>query len=199
MGYNNRTAERFAVNQRHFITIPFVEDIAMRFNDSRLTRERLKELLNYDPETGMFTWAASPNRNDLIGKPAGGVTERGYIKIRIDGIKHRAHRLAWLYVHGKWPEDRIDHINGDSTDNRICNLREAKQFENGQNRKASKSSAAGLLGVSKQAYGKWVAVICLHRKRHHLGSFDTPEEAHEAYAKAKAEMHTFNPVVRALG
>lgn len=168
----------------------------MRFNDSRLTCERLKELLDYDAETGVFTWASSPNRNDLVGKTAGGVTERGYIKIRIDGIKHRAHRLAWLYVHGRWPEDRIDHINGDSTDNRIANLREARQFENGQNRKASKSSAAGLLGVSKQAYGKWVAVICLRRKRYNLGSFNTPEEAHQAYVKAKGEIHTFNPKVR---
>jgi hypothetical protein len=173
-----------------------VEDIAMRFNDSRLTAARLKELLNYDPETGVFTWASSPHRNDLVGKQAGGVTERGYVKIRVDGTTHRAHRLAWLYVHGQWPQDRIDHINGDSTDNRISNLREAKQHENGQNRKASKSSAAGLLGVSKAAYGKWVAVICLHRKRYHLGSFDTPEEAHQAYLKAKAVMHEFNPVPR---
>jgi hypothetical protein len=196
IGYNNRTVDQRLIGQRHFITIPLVEDIAMRFNDSRLTAARLKELLNYDPETGVFTWASSPHRNDLVGKQAGGVTDRGYIKIRLDGIKHRAHRLAWMYVHGHWPKDRIDHINGDTTDNRIANLREAMQHENGQNRRVSKSSAAGLLGVCKQQNNKWVAVICLHRKRHYLGTFATPEEAHQAYLQAKAVMHEFNPVPR---
>jgi len=77
-----------------------------------ITQAGLKELLNYNPETGDFAWVKSK-------KPAGGISSYGYRRIIIDGKEHKAHRLAWLYTHGVFPEDQIDHINGVRHDNRI--------------------------------------------------------------------------------
>jgi hypothetical protein len=101
------------------------------------------------------------------------------------------HRLAWLYVTGAWPKKHLDHINGDRADNRFCNLREADDAANNQNRKrANKCSLTGVLGVTycKQTK-RYRAVIMHNRKSIHLGRFDTPEEAHAAYVGAKRVLH----------
>ena len=107
-----------------------------------------------------------------------------------------AHRLAWLYTHGKWPSKYIDHINGVKTDNRIANLREADNGENMQNqRRARRNSKTGLLGVRwNRASGNYVAVITVNRHVINVGSFKTAEEAHEAYLRAKAELHEFGVI-----
>lgn len=160
----------------------------------KLTQERLKKLLRYDPETGIFTRAhidtTCPNLSARwLGKSAGGVSHNGYVMVHVAGVRTQAHRLAWLYMTGLWPALDIDHINGVRTDNRWANLREVTRQANLQNqRKASKNNVCGLLGVSPKR-GKFQARIMVDRKQRRLGVFDTPEEAHAAYLAAKRRLH----------
>ena len=154
--------------------------------------ERVRELLDYDPETGLFTWKV--NRGSAkVSCVAGSKNSKGYLLIEIDRKKCQAHRLAWLFCYGSWPKNMIDHVNGDRTDNRVNNLREATVDQNLQNlHKAYKTSSTGLLGVCKHACGKFQANIRIPGKRLYLGLFNTPEEAHRAYIKAKIRLHPFN-------
>lgn len=167
----------------------------MTAKHSTLTQERLKELLHYDPETGLFTWRIRVAYRAHIGDVACSQPHRGYTYIMIDGSRIGTHRFAWLYMFGIWPKDQIDHINGVRDDNRICNLREATNTENQQNRGISKRNTSGYAGVSFFS-GAWYARIRVNRKRIHLGCFPTPELAHEAYKQAKSELHMFCPVLR---
>jgi hypothetical protein len=153
--------------------------------------------LNYDPNTGVFTWAISSARRIQVGARAGCLDKAGYIQIRIDGKIHRAHRLAWFFVHGVYPADQIDHINGVRDDNRISNLRIATHGENQQNRGKQKNNTSGYLGVSWHKHrGKFSAQIQVNGKQKNLGYFDDPDEAHQAYVTAKADLHQFNPIPR---
>src|SRR5712692_928690 len=113
----------------------------------------------------------------------------GYLRIGICGGQYRAHRLAWLYMTGKWPIDQIDHKNAVKNDNRWKNLREATCAINNQNkRKALRNNRTGFLGVSRNGKG-FIAQIKINEKRRNLGTYPTPELAHEAYLKAKRELH----------
>ena len=153
-----------------------------------LTAARLRELLSYDPLTGLFTRIGTASGNGVKGQQPG-CTKDGYTVIRIDRRLYRAHRLAWLYVHGEFPTQFIDHINGDRSDNRISNLRDVGRQTNNENRRAaSPSSKSGLLGVSPKR-DKWVAQISAGNKNHRIGSFDTAEEAHAAYVQRKRAAH----------
>ena len=156
---------------------------------TKLTAERLRELLRYDPETGIFTAAvarANLNAGDIAGCPNAG----GYIHIRIDYARYGAHRLAWLWMTGAWPNEKIDHINGDKADNRWCNLREATSAQNCWNRQKASNNTSGFKGVHwHKAHGRWVARIMIDGKRRHLGAFDTPEEAYAAYCNAARRDH----------
>jgi hypothetical protein len=164
---------------------------------SDLSAIRLRELLNYDPATGIFTWKVNTYRK-LKGKKAGSTASNGYWDIRIDRSLYKAHRLAWLYVHGRWPADQIDHINGERADNRIENLRECSRAENMQNSPVRKDSQIGLKGVSTTPGGRYVASISANKAMYFLGTFDTPEEAHSAYVAAKEELHLFSPHLRSM-
>lgn len=159
-----------------------------------LTQERLKGLLHYDPETGVFRWKVS--RGSAKARTvAGYVNEQGYLRMVIDRKWYLAHRLAWFYTHGVWPEFDIDHRNHITTDNRIVNLREATRSENCTNQVRAKSNnKSGFLGVSKHKHtGYWCASIQLKGKRAGvIGYFNTPEEAHAAYLNAKRKLHDFN-------
>lgn len=152
-----------------------------------LTAERFRELFEYFPETGMF------RRRRLIGeydRKAGRLTAGHaygrYLGIGVDYRRHYCHRLAWLWIHGEWPEHEIDHINGDPLDNRLSNLRLATGSENGQNRRRSRRNTSGIKGVHFfKPSGKWRAAINdRYRRRKHLGLFDTKEQAAEAYRLA---------------
>ena len=155
-----------------------------------LTTERLKQLLSYDPETGVFTWASNrlPQR---IGQRAGSEHNDGYRKIRLDGRDYLEHRLAWLYVHGAFPKFDTDHINGNRCDNRICNLRDVPRATNMHNeRKARANGSSGFLGVSwVESRKKWRAKITANGKKKTIGEFNTPEAAHHAYLEAKRVLH----------
>lgn len=156
-----------------------------------LTQERLKELLEYNPDTGIFAWRVRASLHLRIGDIAGTLHNDGGLYIGINGKRYYAHRLIWLYVYGRWPENLIDHINHKRTDNRIVNLREATQAENQHNKiRANKDSHTGFLGVSKRGKG-FNAQIRLNGILKYLGRFKTPELAHAAYLDAKRKFHPF--------
>lgn len=151
----------------------------------------VKHGLSYDPATGVFVRVDPPHNNQrLIGKRAGSLTSNGYWNIRLNGRLWRAHRLAWLFVHGAEPTDQIDHINGIRDDNRIANLRLATNTENGRNRVVSKNNKIGLKGVCRKSLGeRFTATIWVNGKNRHLGYFHTAEAAAAAYDLAAAKYH----------
>jgi hypothetical protein len=158
-----------------------------------ITQQQLKDLLAYDLETGIFHWKVKPSKRFPAGMQAGS-NVHGYIRIHIKGKLYGAHRLAWLYVYGHHPSDQIDHINGNPSDNRISNLREADSVQNAQNRRRpQKNNSTGLLGVAyDKTKNRYRARIYINGKRTYIGKFKTPEEAHAAYIQAKRTHHTFN-------
>lgn len=159
---------------------------------SELNSTRLKEILEYNPDTGVFTWLKNMGRRIKAGQTTGCLHQAGYVQIGIERKIYLAHRLAWLYVYETWPKESIDHINNIRSDNRILNLREANQAENCQNLKKSRG-ASGFLGVTiDSARGnRWKSSIKTNGKNYHLGWFKTAEQAHEAYLFAKRAMHPF--------
>lgn len=165
---------------------------------SQLTREHIRELLSYDPETGQFTWLRRPGSDRctntwntrFVGTVAGSINDQGYRVICIDRSDYRAHRLAWLYVSGEWPPAEIDHINGDRADNRIANLRQASRAENMRNCRKRRDNTSGRKGVSwDNRDRKWYAKIKVNSKDTYLGVFDCPDEAAAAYEAAAERLH----------
>lgn len=157
-----------------------------------ITAERLRALLEYDPDTGIFRWR--PGRRRVPdGMVAGAYRLKGYIDIRIDQRGYGAHRLAWMYVHGVWPVV-IDHVNGNRSDNRICNLRSVTHGENLQNRKGpGKRSKTGLLGVCFSKKDRvYVAAISLNNKTIRVAHSKDPQVAYAAYLEAKRRLHPAN-------
>jgi hypothetical protein len=158
---------------------------------SDLTAERLRALLSYDPETGVFTrrvGRSGGRGRAKAGQVAGFVRDRskGYICICLDCRPYRAHRLAWLYMTGAWPTAQIDHIDGVRDNNRFANLREASNAENGWNGRRHKDSTSGFKGVTR-AGTAWKAQIKVSGLFIYLGRFKTPEAAHAAYVAAAQE------------
>jgi hypothetical protein len=140
--------------------------------------------LNYDPDTGIFTWAVRRSGRP-VGRQAGHLKTNGYVEIQINGFKCGAHRLAWFYVYGKWPPIETDHINGIKSDNRIANLRLSSFSQNQSNVGLRKSNTSGYKGVGwSKRKNKWKAYITINYKTMTLGYFNCPKEAHEAYCRA---------------
>lgn len=161
-----------------------------------LTQERLRALLDYDPETGRFTWRTRRG-NVAAGSVAGSPHGGGYIVIGVDGRLHLAHRLAWFWMTGAWPIDQIDHVNGLKADNAFANLREATTAENHQNMPVRVDNKSGATGVRYCAASRrWIAQICVRYRKKTIGSFRTKEEAVQARREAKATEHRFQPVDR---
>ena len=155
---------------------------------SGLTVERLREVISYNPETGDMVWRIDIGYKRLTGRKVGSVDHHGYRGTMIDYHKFRVHRLAWLYVYGEWPNTEIDHINGNKSDNRICNLRLATRSQNNINRE--RSAEQGRVGVSQYGkYGKWRAYISVNGKQINRGYYWKFEDA--VHARQTAEFEFF--------
>lgn len=153
-----------------------------------ITQRDLKNILDYDPLTGIFT-RKIPKLSRRTSGIAGTLKPNGYIQISISRKCYLAHRLAWLWMTGSWPVE-VDHKNTVRSDNRWDNLRDATRSLNMQNqRTASRRSLTGLLGVNKLPNNRFAANIEINGARHYLGSYGTPELAHAAYIEAKRSLH----------
>ena len=144
-------------------------------------QQEVRGIVDYDPETGIF-------RSRRTGRIFTARNSKGYLQVALRSRAYYAHRLAWLYMHGEWPAHQVDHINGDRTDNRICNLRLATPSENQCNMGVKRHSQVGLKGVAK-VKNRYRAVIRKDRVRYHLGYFTTPEAASAAYSAAASRLH----------
>jgi len=153
---------------------------------------RASDYLSYNSETGVFTWIARYKTSHvIIGSNAGTLTKKGYTRIRVPTMGYvMAHRLAWWFHYQEWPENQIDHINGERSDNRIINLRQATNAQNQHNSQVRKDSKTGVKGVTwnaqRQAY---VVQIHANKVKRYLGCFNDLETAARAYADAAIEMH----------
>jgi hypothetical protein len=158
-----------------------------------LTQEHLRFLMDYDPDTGVFTRKVKV-KNQPAGTIVGTSGTRGYLQCSIDGKPYKLHRLAWLYVHGAWPADQIDHINHNTSDNRLCNLRVVSSAQNHQNRARKTNSSSGYLGVTwHKRERRWQAQLEVNGKAIHLGSYQDLGLAIAARKQAELKFHPHRP------
>lgn len=152
-----------------------------------IDHSRLLDIIDYSPKTGLFRWR--PRSGVRKGRLAGSLQNKGYLRVYVEGRSYLQHRLAWFYMTGAWPPEDIDHINGDRKDNRFVNLRCVSRAVNLQNQKRAKgNTACGLLGVQRNKK-RFAARIYVLGAPFHLGTYDTPEEAHSVYLRAKRRLH----------
>lgn len=162
-------------------------------NRKDLTVEQLRYMLSYSPMSGEFYWINPPRcHSELKGKLAGAIqtntSGKCYHSIKINGLHHKRSRIAFLFMTGEHPEYQIDHINGDSLDDRWCNLRQVTVTENAWNHKKRKKPNSHLpMGVSTTQNGKYRARISVNKNHICLGVFSTPEDAYSVYIKARKE------------
>jgi HNH endonuclease/AP2 domain len=150
-----------------------------------VTAERLRELLAYDPETGLFTWRAASSNRVKVGAVAGYTLPLGYRDIHVDGRSYRAHRLAFLFMTGTHPVSEIDHIDGRPGNNRWTNLRAASRAQNLWNTGKRSTNTSGFKGVHlHRPSGKWRSRIRVGGVERHIGTFETAEAAARTYAEA---------------
>lgn len=159
------------------------------------TADDVRQVLDYDPETGEFRWAVDrfkgPQRKALCarkGDLAGGFNAKGYRQISVSGRNHGAHRLAWLLMTGEWPTHQIDHINRDPADNRWCNLRPATRSENMCNQRVRRDNRLGCPGVYLHR-GRFIAQIGKGGRQYNIGSFGSVGEAMVARQAAERLLH----------
>lgn len=146
-----------------------------------VTQDKVKQVLDYNPATGEFTWKVATSNRVKPGEVAGRLCKTlGYILIGIKSKTHLAHRLAWLYTYGEWPKQQVDHVDGNRSNNAIANLRDVSNRQNSSNRKCHRDGR--LVGaVYYKANDKWGSKIVKDDKQHYLGLFDTEWEAHQMY------------------
>lgn len=168
-----------------------------RASEAAVSHAVLLALLHYDPLTGVFSWRVN-RRGVRAGQRAGCLDKsHGYVRVGLLGFMFMAHRLAWFYTKGEWPRDEVDHEDGVRSNNVWTNLRPATNAEQKQNRAPRTSSKSGLLGVTwEKSRNKWRVSIMRNGVSKFIGHFTDPMQAAAAYAKAKAELHTFSPTVR---
>lgn len=148
----------------------------------------LRELIDYDPETGSLTWRhrvdAPGWSTRWAGKPCGAKSARGYVNVGLMGKTMQAHTIAWIIATGGPPSGEIDHINGVRWDNRLCNLRDVSRVQNQRNLPIQKNNRSGHPGVERFR-GKWRAVIVVDRHPIRLGTFPSFDQAKAARVAAE--------------
>lgn len=167
-----------------------------------LTAEYVRQILDYNPDTGVFTWRMRPREHfasnrahaawnaRFVNKMAGGICGKGYRLISIDNYQHLAHRLAWLYVTGEWPKEEVDHIDCKPENNSWDNLREASRLQNVANMRISQRNTSGIKGVSwEKRFNRWHARTRVNGKTVHLGYYKSKDDAALAYRLAISEIH----------
>lgn len=150
------------------------------------TSERVRELFDYDPETGLFT--ARTAKGNRLTKFSGYLRPDGYVDLMVDGAKYRAHRIAWLHVFGKWPEGVIDHIDRNRSNNRLANLRDVTPAYNMHNSERS-GTRGGKAGIERRPSGRFRVKLSVGGKQYTVGTFDSEKEAADAYFSAKYKLH----------
>lgn len=151
--------------------------------------ERIKELVDYNQENGLFTWKVYRGGKAKAGTPAGSIRVDGYMAICIDKKSYFSSRIAWYLSTGIDPVNfDIDHIDGNKMNNRFSNLRLATESQNCSNRKRRADNTSGFKGVYRMGK-KWAANITANKCKKHLGVFDTPEIAYAEYLKHASSMH----------
>jgi hypothetical protein len=154
--------------------------------EAAVSADFVRSILSYDPETGEFVWRVRRGKTCRAGDAAGAIKRDGYRHISIGRVKFLAHRIAWLYMTGSFPEYPLDHINRDKLDNRWANLRETNHSDNAMNCGLRSDNTSGFRGVSRYKNGPWVAQIFVRGRPVFLGRFDTAERAAAAYEAARA-------------
>ena len=153
---------------------------------SSLTYKRMREVVRYDRQSGLFYWKVSvgkAKRNEV----AGHTDSSGYTKISVDGVKYFAHRLAWFYCFKVWPQKNIDHVDRCRSNNRIKNLRDVGQSLNGLNGSLRRNNSSGHTGVSYDPRrDTWVAYVNKDGRKKHLGAYGSPKIAAQARADVVA-------------
>lgn len=158
-------------------------------NMTEITQEQLKELLNYNFETGEFTRLVSTCNRVKVGDISGTIDSKGYFQISVNNKLYLAHRLVFLYMTGAWPADQVDHSNQIKTDNRWCNLRECTYSENQGNRTLQKNNKSGYKGVTwRKAEKKWYASVGFKGKHIYLGRYKEKKDAAMAYNDKATEL-----------
>lgn len=152
-----------------------------------LTHKRLLEVLEYNPETGIFTWIKSTGPRCKVGAEAGNINPEGYRAIQLDNISYLTHRLAWFYCFEEWPEQEIDHINRNKLDNSLDNLVDSSNQKNSENKGNYANNSSGFKGVYAKR-GKWEASIKHKGKTYYIGLFNSPEEARQAYLDYRKDL-----------
>ena len=153
------------------------------------TQQRLKELLDYDPETGDFHWKQWRGYTAKTGAKAGSINN-GYIQIYIDGVPHKAHHLAWIYHHGCNPKGKLDHWDCNEQNNRILNLREATSSQNNSNRNIQKNNTSGVKGVFwHKGTERWSTQVKSNGKTYGAGYHKSIEAAKLAVENKRLELH----------
>lgn len=154
------------------------------------TQARLKDVLHYEPSTGVFTWLKVTSNRIRIGDQAGSIRENGYRDIRFDGKAVRAHRLAWLYMTGEWPDGHLDHKNLKRDDNWWENLRPATRTQNNCNMSIRSDNKTGVKGICwNTEKRKWMVTISAAGVTKNLGCFKDFDLAKEVITSARNEMH----------
>lgn len=155
-----------------------------------------RKWLRYDAGTGKLFWKKSPNRRKPVGTEAGSKTRLGYLSVCIGGKRYMAHRRAFLLSTGAWPDQEIDHVDGDGLNNRLENLRDVSRVINRENqRRAGKNNKSGILGVyvrPNSIKSPFFSTIVVRGRVLHLGGFTSAEAAHAAYIDAKRRYHEGN-------
>lgn len=155
-----------------------------------LTLQRANEAFRYDPDTGFLTWRSTLNSRSPAGTPAGSRSNRGYQRIKVDGERYQAHRVAWLIYYGVWPSGQIDHIDNNRINNAISNLRECNTAQNQHNQPLRRANRSGAKGVSWcRAKARWHVQVRAAGKIHQGGYFDSLDQAALAATTLRNQLH----------